>query len=599
MKTRKLLSLVLALMMLCGIAASATAETVTELPRNETLYFGGQQWGTVNSYNPVGTNQNNAMGVSTATAGSRTIMFETLYMYNFLDGSMTGLLADGDPVWNDDLTAVTIKLKDAATWNDGTPVTAEDVAKTWEVSVKLQNGAAGTYQAFVDSIEVVDEKTFVIHSTLTEDGKPSNPLKISDFLVATFVAQKAWLETLEERNDGDTIAMLNDRAEDAAFSGPYGPYIDNDQQVVFIRNENYWGQDASMWGKLPVPKYIAHTIYADNAATEVAFRAGEIDVGQIFVPNIQNLWLEDNLPVSTYMDEAPYGICLTMPTAWFNMNNPVLQNVAIRKAIAMAVDYDAIIENAMTNQSPSFADVPRSLMNPTDGEQALYDHEAVADLQWVGNDIEGAKALLDEAGIVDTDGDGYRELDGEKVALNCVCPNGWTDWQAAMEIVAAAGQNIGLELTTLFPEWSICQTVFTNPNQTEYDIFMWSPDASGPSMPWGRVRQMLSSEFVGLENNWSGNWGQYVNERADEIIAAIPLTTDEAELKALYTEAVEIYLTEVPSFSLMYRPAFFHAVNESVWTNYPEDGDGRNIPPAICTDGYGIAALYDLELVEG
>ena len=105
MKTRKLLSLVLALMMLCGIAASATAETVTELPRNETLYFGGQQWGTVNSYNPVGTNQNNAMATSTATAGSRTIMFETLYMYNYLDGSMTGLLADGDPVWNDDLTA--------------------------------------------------------------------------------------------------------------------------------------------------------------------------------------------------------------------------------------------------------------------------------------------------------------------------------------------------------------------------------------------------------------------------------------------------------------------------------------------------------------
>ena len=42
----------------------------------------------------------------------------------------------------------------------------------------------------------------------------------------------------------------------------------------------------------------------------------------------------------------------------------------------------------------------------------------------------------------------------------------------------------------------------------------------------------------------------------------------------------------------MYRPAVFHAVNESVWTNYPEEGDGRNIPPADC-----IAALYDLELV--
>ena len=90
---------------------------------------------------------------------------------------------------------------------------------------------------------------------------------------------------------------------------------------------------------------------------------------------------------------------------------------------------------------------------------------------------------------------------------------------------------------------------------------------------------------------------RYKNERADEILAAIPMTTDEAELKALYTEAVEIYLSEVPSFSLMYRPAVFHEVNESVWTNFPDATDGRNIPPADCTDGYGIAALYELELV--
>ncbi len=52
----------------------------------------------------------------------------------------------------------------------------------------------------------------------------------------------------------------------------------------------------------------------------------------------------------------------------------------------------------MTNQSATFDQVPRSLMNPTAGEQAMYDQAAVADLQWVGNDIEGAKALLDECG---------------------------------------------------------------------------------------------------------------------------------------------------------------------------------------------------------
>ena len=108
----------------------------------------------------------------------------------------------------------------------------------------------------------------------------------------------------------------------------------------------------------------------------------------------------------------------------------------------------------------------------------------------------------------------------------------------------------------------------------------------------------MSSEFLGRDNNWSGNFGHYKNDRIDEIIAAIPLTTDADELKALYTEATKIYLEDVPSFSLMYRPEQFHAVNETYWTGYPEQGDGLNIPPANCSDGYGIAALYHIEPVQ-
>ncbi len=591
---KKLVAILLSLVMVLSMTA-ALADTV-ELPRNETLYFAGQQWGTVNSWNIIGTNQNNAMAISSG-AGYRTLMFETLYMWNVMDGSMTGLLANDDWAWNEDMTALTLTIKDAAKWSDGTAVTAADVAATWDVSVKIGNGTGSTYGAYIASI-TADGQKVTINCKLDDNGTPVNPLKVLDFLVLAPIAQGAWIDTVVARNNGDSVAILNDAGEDVVWSGPYTKYYADDQKVVLVRDDNYWGQDASMWGKLPVPKYIAHVMYADNAAGEVALKAGEVDVCQQFIGNIQNLWLEDGLPISTYYDEAPYGVCLTMPTAWFNMNLPVLaENAALRKAIAMAVDYDTIIANAMTNQSPSFSDVPRSLMNPTAGEQAMYDHAAVADLQWAGNDIEGAKKLLDEAGIVDNDGDGWREYKGEKISLNAVCPNGWSDWQASMEVVAAAGSKIGVEITTLYPEYSIYQTVFTDPAQSEYAIFMWSPDASTPSNPWGRVNQFMGKDYVGVSNNWSGNWGQYVNDEADALIKKIPLTTDSEELKALYTELTKIYLTEVPSFSLMYRPSVFHAVNESVWTNYPAGDDGRNIPPADCTDGYGIAALYELELV--
>jgi peptide/nickel transport system substrate-binding protein len=279
-----------------------------------------------------------------------------------------------------------------------------------------------------------------------------------------------------------------------------------------------------------------------------------------------------------------------------------LDQVAVRKAIAIAVDYDTIIANAMTNQSATFAQVPRSMMNPTPGEQALFDHEALKPLQWTGNDVEGAKKLLDDAGIKDTDGDGWREYNGKKLSYVATCPQGWSDWQAAIEVVAAAGKNIGIDITSNYPDWGEYQKIVTNwplPT-TGYDLVMFFNDGAGPAEPWNRVRKFISSEFAGTTNNWNGNLGNYKNPEADKLIQEIPTLSDEAKIKADYTKLNEIYLTDVPSFTLMYRPQSFHTVNESVWTNFPHQDDGTTppVPPLDMTDGWAIAGLYNLQLAK-
>jgi len=572
------------------------------LPRNETLYFNGYQWSPVVQWNPYSNNANNAMTIvqGANNSSARVTMFETPYMYNMLDGKLYPLLADGDYTWNDEQTELTFKLNPAAMWSDGTPVTADDVAYTFASHLKYETAEGANYKDFIETIEAVDPQTVLIKAKLGADGKVVNPLQLPAYISNIYVNQKAWTEKLEERSGGDPAAFKADGGEDVVWSGPYTRFFNDDQKVVLVRDEDYWGQDASMWGKLPPPKYLVHTIFADNNAGLVALQAGEVDVSQQFNANVQDLWLVDNLPVSTYLPEAPYSVTASLPTAYFNLKSPGLDNVAVRKAIAMAVDYDTIIANAMTNQSPTFTQVPRSVMNPTDGEQALYDHDAVADLQWAGNDIEGANALLDEAGIVDTDGDGIREIDGQNLSYKALCPNGWSDWQAAIEIVAAAGEKIGIDITTEFPEWGVYQTVFTDAAVNDYDIFMVWSNGAGPTNPWGRVRQFMSSDFAGTSGNWNGNWGGYVNPRADELIALIPNETDQAKLVEYYTELTEIYLTDVPSFTLMYRPDLFHAVNESVWTNYPQGDDGTDppVPPTNLINGYGMAGLYNLTLIE-
>jgi peptide/nickel transport system substrate-binding protein len=109
---------------------------------------------------------------------------------------------------------------------------------------------------------------------------------------------------------------------------------------------------------------------------------------------------------------------------------------------------------------------------------------------------------------------------------------------------------------------------------------------------------LISSEYAFTTGNWTGNWGGYVNPTADKLIQSIPTETNEAKLRNMYTKLVRIYLTDIPSFTLMYRPDQFHTVNESVWTNFPFKGDGIEppVPPMLLTDGWSIAGLYNLEL---
>ena len=284
-----------------------------------------------------------------------------------------------------------------------------------------------------------------------------------------------------------------------------------------------------------------------------------------------------------------------MPSMFFNTELPGLDQKEVRRAIAMAVDYEQIIASAMSGQSPTFDEYPRSVVGPIDAEREYVDFDAIADLQWDNADVDGANALLDEAGIVDNDGDGIREYNGENLSFKAECPQGWSDWNASMEIVAAAGKEIGIDITTYFPEASSYYDDFTTGN---FDICMWSSPGPGVMNPYSKAMFYFSEDYAELASNWSGNFGHYMNDDAEAILDALPTETDKAKLKEDYTELSRILLEDVPAVALMYRPTLFYAVNESVWTNYPAADDGRNIPPTDCTDGYGIAALYELELVD-
>jgi len=201
------------------VAPTEAPADPNHLPRNETMYFNGQQWGAVVCWNPYSNSCNNAMTIAQQD-NARILMFETPYIYDMLDGKTYPLLASGPYTWNDAHTEITFKLNPAAHWSDGTPVTADDVAYTWATHVKYNDGVGAGNAPYIDSITAVDPQTVLVKAKLDANGKAINPLLVANYLTNDYVIQKAWTQKLEARVGGDATKLMADTAEDVVTPAP-------------------------------------------------------------------------------------------------------------------------------------------------------------------------------------------------------------------------------------------------------------------------------------------------------------------------------------------------------------------------------------------
>jgi len=561
-----------------GDAAGGSAVTPYNLPRNETLYFNGLQWGSPSGNSPYVSNSS-----TFASGGHRQTVYETLFVYNLLDGKLYPQIGDSY-TWSGQ--TLTVQLNRNVKFSNGQALTAADVVYSYELAKKYVIGGSSYWQ-YLDSVTAQGDYTVVFQAK----APPNFNMKIVEQAISEFsITSKAYWEGKIASGDLGTgaAALSSFPGWDCIGTGPYMPLYHDDVKLVIVRNDSYWGQHASRYGKLPAPRYIAHNIYRDNAAGDEALRRGEIDVSQQFVAQI---WTFNN--VQTYVPQAPYYIPGVIPSIIFNTARPGLNDPAVRRAIAMVLDYDLIGTNAMSGYT---APKQAHLMVPLPSEMALIDLDALKPYQWEGRDIAGANRILDQAGWV-RGADGVRAKGGVRLNFRAECPAGWSDWNASLEVVAQSTREIGINVTTYFPDAPVWTTDRENGT---FDIIMDSPGGQGISSPWSRAYAVMGSNYLpaaGVPNR-VGNWGRWVNAEAQTIINQIANETNAATLKQLWTRLNIIYLQEMPAAGLMYRPWLFHQVGTSVWTGFPRMGDGTNppVPPTILIDGYGIKGLYNLRL---
>lgn len=558
---------------------TASAETdLRSTPRNETLYVNGLLWGVPTNFNML--TGNSVFPVAWNVGSGFELVYESLFMLDQLTGENNPLIGSSYD-WVDDLT-LEIKLNPDVKFSDGIACTADDVVYSYKLAEKYAISWS-SYWTYIQDVTAKDPTTVIIAL------KPENPNKLSilESLGCVPIHPKHIWEVIEKDNKDDITAIRAVFNEDPIGTGPYKVYFHDDSKVTVARDDNYWGQ--KLFGGLAAPKYITHNIFKDNSAGTVAFESGEVDISQQFIPQVWTLW-EDGTPIRCYLKDLPYYVPATMPSLIFNVNKPGLDNADVRKAIAMSIDYDKVAELAMSGYSDKISPAITLASGP---ESELTDWDAIKELQWT-YDVDGANALLDSIGAA-KGADGIRVLNGERLGPWMVsCPYGWSDWNATLEIVAQCSTKIGIEIQTEFPEFQVWYNNFLT---GQFDMGMWGAGGLSAAQPWAKARQLMySKDLAPVGEQAFFNQGRYSNDRANEIVDLIPVTSDAAELKALYTELTKIWLTDVPSAPLMYRPAQFYTINESIWTNFPVEGDSSGVGPQICMTGNGIKGLYQLKL---
>jgi peptide/nickel transport system substrate-binding protein len=545
----------------------AEEETVipTEFPREETIYVSGAAWGPASTWNPF------QPGSLANTTGTNGFVYEFLFHYNPLVGEMIPWLAESGE-WADDVT-YNITLRNSLTWSDGEPLTAEDVKFTFDLGLSYPALWFSTMRDYLTEVVVVDELNLQLSF---ED--PLYQEFENNLYNIPIVPKHIWENFSEEE-------IITGANEVPIGSGAYMYLTHAEDRNIWVRNDNWWGSD--VFGA-PAPRYIVDIRTSSNNVALGMVLKGELDLSNNFLPGVAELANQGY--VDTYYEEAPYMLSANTAVLFLNTTKSPMDDSAFRRALAFAIDVPSIVNTA-------YAQLVKAA-NPTGllpDLEKFVDQDVVADLGYT-YDTEQAKQILADAGYVDVDDDGFVETpDGEPIALEVTCPNGWTDWMAAIEVIATSAQAAGINIQNVTPDYGAWNTSMQS-GTFDMTLNNW---AAMSNTPWTLYNLLFNHPI--REQMQSGNFGRYDNQEMFDLVdqlAAVP-SSDEEEMMNILSQIQTTMLEDMPMIPLWYN-GLWAQFNSSHWTNWPsENNDVSGMP--ITWSGYwqlgGLQMLIDLEPV--
>lgn len=411
-------------------------------------------------------------------------LFQSTLLKRDQDMNIINDLATGYEVSEDGLTW-TVNIREDAKFSDGQPLTSEDVVFTFE---KLMESSSTVDLTFVDS--VTSKSDYSLEFKL----KSPRSTFISNLIATGIVPKKSYTSEYYQNPIGS------------------GPLVlvqwDKGQQIIVKPNENYYGQK---------PNFDKITfLFLEEDAAFAAAKAGQLDMTAI-PPSYASQKIE-GMKLTEVSSVDNRGIMF--PTVKSGeadadsnpIGNDVTSDLAIRQAINVALDRQAIVDGVLEGYGTKAYSICDKM--------PWWNEETVT----TDNDVDLAKKILADGGWIDADGDGILEKDNIKAEFNLVYPSGDQLRQSLAMVVADMVKPIGINIVIEAKTWDEIEAVLHK------DAILMGWGSQDPL----EMYNVYSSKMKGVE--WY-NPGYYENQKVDEYMEKALQARSEEEANEYWKKA--------------------------------------------------------------
>jgi len=436
-----------------------------------------------------------------------TVYEELVFVNGLKSGATTNWLASAYK-WSNNNKTLAFTIRSGVKWSDGQPFSAADVLYTFQLIKK--------YPALD-----LNASWSVLRSVTQQGNKVVFNFKTSAvpyfYYIASqtpIVAKHIWSSIKNPVTYKDTKPV---------GTGPYTMSSCSPQVTKYSKNPSYWQKG------LPKIDTVYYPAFTSNDPANQQLASGEAQWGSQFIPNINRYY------VSKSPDNHYWFPPLVNVSIFINLKNPILSNVAARKAMAYAIDRKRVSQigeygyEPPSNQTGIVTPTFSSWLDPKLAGTVTYNPAK-------------AKSILDQAGYK-MSGGVYHTPDGKPLSFRIINIGGYSDWVASVQVIQQQLKAVGIQIT---PENLSSTTYDANLYAGKYELAYSGNETGGPA-PYYELRQLLySKNSAPIGKNATTNWERYENPAVDKLIDQYGGTTSSALQHSIVKQLEAVMVNEVP-----------------------------------------------------